>query len=424
MAGQRSSFAKQENSHTAFSMNVEKGAGVDLRRISGAVLVVLSLRGLLSLWVLAVSAYQPNTNLHQFIFSNVGTGWRDNWLQQLFVLPWIHYDAWNYWRIAEHGYRVSEGTPAFHPFYPLMSSMLAFVLGGNTALALLVVSTLATIALCIVLAHYVDRFHGHFLAQRSCWMLLLCPIGFILLLPYSESVFMAFAVGSMWSMRNERWWVAGLLGGCAALTRQQGIVLLLPLAWGLWVAIRGHKAYWWHLGALLLIPCCYGAFILYRAVVLGDFIVLSHDSTLIGNLFRVLVSPSAERVAVGQRPAWPWEPLIDQLHRISVTSNNYYMVIDMVLGWLMVLVVFVGLRGMHTQERLYCLGIVMLSICYYNGVLEPYMALPRHMLLAFPMFITLARWTSRRLTMQIVIEVGMLAHLFLLSAFVLDAWIP
>ena len=41
-------------------------------------------------------------------------------------------------------------------------------------------------------------------------------------------------------MRRRRWLFAGLAGALATLTRQQGIVLALPLAWELWV-LEGHR---------------------------------------------------------------------------------------------------------------------------------------------------------------------------------------
>src|SRR5205823_12840350 len=142
-------------------------------------------------------------------------------------------------------YRPSEGTAAFDPLYPLLAVPVARLLGGNASLALLVVSTISCVALCLLFARYVEHAHGAPFAQPATWLLLICPPSFILLAPYSESTFLALAVAALYAMRRERWWLAGLLGGLAALTRQQGLALALPLVWGLVAAWRTRRARIW-----------------------------------------------------------------------------------------------------------------------------------------------------------------------------------
>jgi hypothetical protein len=397
---------------------------IDLRNILDAGLVVLLLRIVLGLLALPVSALYPDNPLEDQVGLMPGAAPVGQWLQRVLVIPWVRYDVRWYQQIADHGYRLGEGTAAFHPLYPLLAKLVAPLVGGNIYLALLLISTFACIAFCVVFTRYVADIHGEQLAQPVGWLMLLGPIGFILLIPYTESLFLALAVASLWAIARERWWIAGLFGALAALTRQQGLALALPLAWALFVALRERRARVWDAGAMLLVPGGYALFVIYRAIALHEL----NDLTLVTNstdfLFHLLISPAAQDVALGQRVALPWEPLFDQISLIFTTAHSYDLVIDLVLGWAGVLTLLLGWRVLHIHERLYSLGISALALCYYNSFRAPYMALPRHMLLAFPIFIVLACWVGSGRRLRLLVELLACLNLFLAGAYVRHGWIP
>lgn len=426
-----------------------------LNTIKGALLAVLLLRLAFGLLALPVSAAFPDTPLEQRVGLLPGGAPLGEWLQRVAVQPWLRYDAWNYVRIVEHGYRVEDGTAAFHPLYPLLAAPLAVLLGGNALPALLLVSTIACVALCVVFARYVQRFHPDVAAGRGGWLLLLAPPSFILLAPYNEGLFMALAVGCLWATRERRWWLAGLLGAAAALTRQHGLALALPLAYALFEQARGawpkrkdsqsesitgrqnDKRSGTHASALnpqpsilsphalssLLIPLAYALFVAYRAFTLGERAALARADTPFAFARALLVSGSSEQVVPGQRIAWPWEGLFDQVG-LLVSTADYALAIDLLLGGAMVAVIGFGLRRMHVAERLYSLALVGLALCYYNGYANPLLSLPRHLLLAFPLFVVLARWLGagnwgRRATLVLL-----LLNVFLAGAFIRHGWVP
>ncbi len=66
--------------------------------------------------------------------------------------------------------------------------------------------------------------------MRAAWFLLIFPTAYFLHIGYTEALFMALVLGSFLAARTERWWLAGLLGGLAALTRVNGLVLIPALA--------------------------------------------------------------------------------------------------------------------------------------------------------------------------------------------------
>ena len=56
-------------------------------------------------------------------------------------------------------------------------------------------------------------------------------------------------------------------------------------------------------------------------------------------------------------------------------------------GFLLILAL--AWRYMRPSYRIYALAITLLAFSYHTGPLYPYMGLPRHLLLAFPVFIGL-----------------------------------
>jgi hypothetical protein len=394
----------------------------DLRRIGGATVAVLGMRLVFGVVALVISGFFPRMALELQIPLTPGTAPFGVWLQRAFLIPWMRYDAWLYFEIVEQGYLPNSNTANFHPLYPLLAALTTPLVGGNIVLALLLISTLASIALCVLFARYVERFYDAALANRAAWLLLLVPPGFILLAPYTESTFLVLAVGALLAMRVERWWLAGLLAGLATLTRQQGVALELPLAWGLLVAFRARRVRWWDGAALALVPLSYGAFVVYRAIVIGDLDSLAQAHGPVDILHKVLVSRSG--IVAGQRIAWPWELLFDQIALIRTSATNYHLTIDLLVGWLLIAVVLLGLRGMHMLERLYSLAIVLLALCYYIGDINPYMALPRHIMLAFPLYITLAMQSGHGRRFSLVVISALCVNLILASLYVFQGWIP
>ena len=397
---------------------------IDLGTIKGATIVVLGLRLILSLVGIFVSASKPLLPLEATVGVLSSQAPFFTWLQRLFVSPLMRFDAVRYQMIVEHGYRLEDGNAAFHPLYPFLGALLCPVVGNNTGLALLVVSTLASIGLCVVFTRYVADVHGMNRAQPATLVLLVAPPAFVLLMPYTESTFLVFAVTSMWAMHHRRWWLAGLLAGLATLTRQQGIALLAPLAWALCTALRQHQARPRDLAAILLIPLSYSLFVLYRAVALGDLVALANASTPAVFVRNLLVSPSSEHVIPGQRIAWPWELFIDQLRIIPLSRNSYHLIIDMVLGWAGILIVVTGIKHMTTVERWYSLGIIVLALCYYNGEAFPYLSLPRHILLAFPLFVVIMRRVQSKRHRISLMEGLLMCNIVLLGLCIRGIWIP
>lgn len=107
--------------------------------------------------------------------------------------------------------------------------------------------------------------NGH--AVRAVLYFQLFPMSLYLSAVYPESLFIALIIACVYYARLRRWWLAGLLGGLAALTRPQGVLLFVVLGWEGWRARRG----WVHFLPLLQIPLGLGLFCLYARWKVGTF---------------------------------------------------------------------------------------------------------------------------------------------------------
>src|SRR5207248_7294904 len=71
---------------------------------------------------------------------------------------------------------------------------------------------------------------GAALANRTVWYFLIFPVSFYLTAAYAEPVFLAASVIAIYAARRDRWWLAGVAGAAAALSRPYGVLIGCPLA--------------------------------------------------------------------------------------------------------------------------------------------------------------------------------------------------
>ncbi|MBN1919757.1 MAG: glycosyltransferase family 39 protein, partial [Anaerolineae bacterium] len=346
------------------------------------------------------------------------------WLQRVLLAPWERWDAGHYIRIVLQGYRLDDGTAQFHPLYPWLASPLAR-LAGLPLLALLLVSSLSGLLAAWLLYRLAQLDGDDDKAWTATLAFLFSPLAFVLFAPYSEALFLLLTLACFWFLRRRAWGLAGLMGGLAALTRQQGVLLLLPALWELWEAhgrdIRRAAQNWRAWGVLLLIPGGFLLWLSYRAWTLGD---LQPDTTSLHALiYSLLISSSAAKVVPVQTFLWPWQAFAKALQQFA-EAPDYRLFIDLFLaiGFVFMLIgVWKHLRGSY---HIFVVSIALVSFTYHTGPKLPYMGLPRHLFLAFPVFIGLGavlrtRW--QRLALAAVSNLGML---FLLLQYVLEGWVP
>jgi Gpi18-like mannosyltransferase len=104
----------------------------------------------------------------------------------------------------------------------------------------MVVSSLACFVAFVYLLKLVSLEFGEESAKRTLLYLAVYPMSFFLLAVYTESLFLAFTVAAFYHARRGQWTFAGAAAFLAALTRVNGILLVLPIAYEAWQQTGGN----------------------------------------------------------------------------------------------------------------------------------------------------------------------------------------
>src|SRR6266700_2507196 len=311
------------------------------------------------------------------------------------VQSWERWDSYHFVEIATKGYDVAYRT-AFFPLFPLLEAGLGVLLHDPFVAGLLISK----------------------LADRTVLYLSVFPTAFFFAAAYNESLFLFLALLSFYSIRRGQWWLAGLFGFFASLTRSAGLFLLVPF---LYEYLRQHRFYLKKtridvLGGLG-IPAGLGAFALYCYIRFHDALAFSH----------------------AQQSSWlrdihgPWHGMLDSLllilHRNVLTFDSIHNVIDLSAGLFMLILVVLCFVGPWRFPREMWAYALYAAISYLFILLFPVAggfplsALSRYVLEVFPAFLVLATMGKARHFHLYYLTLAATLLVFLLLQFLTGYWI-
>jgi hypothetical protein len=329
---------------------------------------------------------------------------------------WNRWDAPHYLDLAIWGYMaVDPGvSPTFGQtgdmdlmivFYPLFPAAIALVrVAVPDLVAPILVSSVALAAAALLLYRVVAAELGEAVGKRAVVFLLIFPTAYFLHIGYTESLFLALALGAFLAARRGRWGSAGLAGGLAALTRINGLLLIPALAadaWSEWRTDRRWRAPWAWIG---LVAVGFGGYLLLNQVVYGDpfaFLAIQRDHW-------------------SKSLAWPWEGIGGVVSRLS--GDNLEDVA--ILGVAEMAAIVLGLVGTAVAIRRFrpswavWMGANWLLFVSTAFVLS----VPRYALVMFPLFAWFALLAERRWVGVAIgaVSVGLL--LWFSGRFALGSW--
>lgn len=341
------------------------------------------------------------------------------WLSALLLEPWNQYDVNNYLRIAEDGYTIQDGRGAFHPLLPLLMRIIGDLLGGQYLLAGLVVSNVACILLLAAFYRLIELDFDPKVARYATRWLLCAPTGFILLIPYTESLVLCFVVLTFWFARRNAWLSAGICGCIASLAKQPGVVLVLPLLWEYVRVERRNLFSWKSVGVLLslsLIPLGYIGFALYRTLVTSGSTMATGWSVL-----PELIMSKQVNQTWGSRFGWPWEWAANVVAYMPAGDIIFWL--ELLLGIFAIFALVKAGARTSSAVNIWSVTQVLLVLTMILAT-EPLLSLPRRFMLMFPIFLQLGLWSvqSRRATFWMNIGLG--ASMLLAGMFITHRFIP
>ncbi len=196
-------------------------------------------RGILS-FIGWFSQYLP-LNVNYPLRSAVERGWQFSSHRLLDI--WGRWDAGWYMSIVQDGYSVGENIRtvqsniAFFPFYPYLIKFLVWFIPKQWVtrevilLVGVIVSNVLLAAALILLYKLVETSYDRQIASRSVLYILLFPTALYFSCFYTESTFLFLSVAAFYAAHRKMWLLVGLACACAALTRPNGALILLPLLW-------------------------------------------------------------------------------------------------------------------------------------------------------------------------------------------------
>jgi len=320
-----------------------------------------------------------------------------------FVELWAFQEFNWYANIAQSGYPgegIYEANVAYFPGTSILMR-IGGVLGLSPALAGFAFSLFAGLFTAAAIAALAGRFGAH--ATWAVLALALAPVSIFLSAPWSEGPFMALSLWAWVAAVRKRWLWAGLFAAGATLIRVNGLFLMAALLVLLVTSDRRQLRKGWP----LLLPA---------VVVAGHFAYL-------------------QRIT-GSWTAWR-DSMSDNFGRSfvdPVTSfmNTYNLVFDFVPGTIssrfvveiltaVVLISFTVLLlwWRYWAEATY-VGLTTFSLI----TADFYQALPRSLLVLFPIWLVLARWmTESRLIRFSYIAVAIPALALTTYLFSFQQWI-
>jgi hypothetical protein len=283
-----------------------------------------------------------------------------------------HWDATLLRSIAEHGYFSPHSTAnntVFFPGYP-MTLAAAHLLLRNWVLAELVVSGIAG---CFVVVS-LSRLAG---GRRAVLYLLTAPAAIVLMVGYTECLFLAFAIPAWHAAARGRWWRAALLAGLSGLVRPDAVFLIPALAVMALTGSRGRRL------ANSAKACCAlagpAAYEIYLTVRTGTWEAWVKAQQAGWDLH--LVTP-----VQALKTTW-WAAF---RHPFSA-ADAFEFQLELAAMAAMVLAALAFLWWHRWPEAVYC-GLPALAL----GTQTWYQACPRTLLVLFPVWIALAGLDARR----------------------------
>ncbi len=287
---------------------------------------------------------------------------------------WGRWDAVHYLDIATDGY---QGTDmAFFPLYPLLIRIVGS-LAGNHLIAGLLISSASFFFGLLYLYKLLEREYDRAVARRAIFYVSIFPTAVYFTAVYTESLFFMLTVASFYYMREHKWWLAGIVGFFAALTRVEGVLLVVPFVIE-WFG-QTDRAWYRALADLLaaaLVPLGLGVYMAYLWVLRADPLYFSHV-----------------QIHWNRHLAPPWVSLVNAVHKIvhaagpQIVANQ---ALEVGFTVLMIAVLIGGWKNLRPSYVAYMALSILVPMSTSN-----LMSMPRFALVLFPMFAILARWGER-----------------------------
>lgn len=320
--------------------------------------------------------------------------------QNILLGLWQRFDANWYLKVAERGYDGSDSSTVYFPLYPFFIHILSYLI--STIFAATVISNLALFGSLILMYRLFLKFADESTVRRSLVYILIFPSAFFLTAAYTEALFLFFTLLSFDFASRREWGWAAIWGTFASLTRLQGVLLFIPLAYMLWRDYRDYPLRTMLLRAmpLSLIPLSSLCFELYSNF---TFLSIYGDTWL-------------------ARFVFPGETIWVAISLVFSGDGSFVDVLNLLTTLGVIVSIFFIWKKFPFEYTLYSMLMLIAPIVRLTDV-QPLVSMIRYTLLVFPLFLMLGSWGKNPWVNRAIIYPSILLQLFLSAQFILWGWV-
>ncbi len=302
---------------------------------------------------------------------------------------WGRWDAQHYLQIATNGYSGKE--MAFFPLYPWLIHVLGGAIGDHLTAGLIISNLSFFVALGYLYALVRLEYGDDTVAYHAIFYTAIFPTAIFFSAVYTESLFLALTVASVYYARHGNYVTAGIFGALASMTRVEGILTAIPLAYEAWSGWRERRGTTLTRGIIgvALVPTGLFAYMAYLGALVGD------------PLYFTKVQDNW-----GRHLAPPWVSIINTVHAIaagplaSSASVNHMIELAFTVAFLALMVV--AFRALRPSYSWYFAASLLVPMSTAS-----LMSMPRFVLVIFPAFMLMALWGRNPLINSAIVALSL-----------------
>jgi hypothetical protein len=323
-------------------------------------------------------------------------------------LAWYHWDAMAYADLAHTGYSFTPEV-AFFPLWPLLLHFGGLLLGGHIPVSYYVAGLLLAnicfyFSLVLLYLLLSEDFEAS-IAKKALFYLSFYPYALFFFVGYTESFFLLLSVAIFLLLRRGKtldWWFAGGIGFLAALTRSTGVFLTIPYliiyVRNFWISGKRDQSTWLQkinaLAPIILFPLGIVVYMIYLGYTKGNPFIFQFEEA--SHWHRHFV--------------WIWmtfgyivKLLLNEPVFALVNVKN---LLDFAFSALPIVALVWAWKRIPLLYSLYALAVIIFSLSFPLGTLNPLTSQPRYMIVLFPLFVIFALWGKHPRFDQFFVSIG------------------
>lgn len=316
-----------------------------------------------------------------------------------FLNSWAQWDGGHYFQIATSGY--SGEDVVFFPLFPLITKALSFIFFGNIVLAGLTLSSVLFFLFLKIFGSYVKHTASKNISSATIITYLLFPTAYFAVAFYSEAIFLLLMSLTLIFLHKKKIFFSSLFAGLAAASRISGIFLTVLIAAELFKEIVINPRKNWYKASYLAVSLsgiiAYSLFLLYKFK--NPFLFLTYQK----EWGRNFVNPANT---------------IFNLIKNILSPNTFAGYIDSAVTITFLVLLIISYKKIKRSHFIYTAIVLLAPLS--TGTLT---SMPRYVLAAFPIFILIGKFLSKKEKLRIIVwGAFLLLQLALIVMFVNGYW--